>query len=292
MKTRIKKQQKLKLKILIQIIRKRFVDADISDSSSVVAYYLLLSMLPFILMLGSVITLFNVKAQIIIPYLKEIFPTNIYHSIEKPITHLLTSHPEGALFIFSAIMTTWAVSRGVSGLQRVLNRIYGIDDNQNFIIRRLLSFGLTFIFFITLFLMAIIISFGNNILNYLQQIFNFDIKFVTLFVTLKWPVTFISMFIFVLILYTIIPNAKISIKRALPGSIFTTIGWLLIAQIFSFFTQHLVQKYHSYGLIGTMIIVILWLKITSIIICIGALMNSVITEYKQDIKNKKEISFK
>ena len=276
----------LKLKTLIKVVRLRTQEADISDSSSVVAYYLLLSLLPLILMLGSIVTLFDFKAAIILPYLQELFPPDIYKLITKPVTKLLSSQPEGMLFIISALMTIWAVSRGVNGLQRVLNRTYGVEDKYNFIIRRLFSFGMTFIFFVSMFLLEIVISFGNTILEYLQKIWHFDIRFINLFTTLKWPLTLIMMFLIMLIMYTIIPNTKIKLLDAVPGAIFTTIGWILLAQVFGIFAHHLAVKYASYGVIGTMIIIILWLKLAAIIICVGAVVNAVIHDYKQDIKKK------
>lgn len=277
-------QDNLKLKTIIRVVSQRTLEADISDSSSVIAYYLLLSLLPLILMLGSIVTLFDFKAQLILPYLQEIFPTGIYQLIMKPAEKLLSSQPEGFLFVISAIITIWAVSRGVNGLQKILNRIYGVEEKYNFIIRRLFNFGMTFVFFVAMILLAIVISFGNTILEYFQRILHFDIKFISLFTTLKWPVTFIMLFIITIIMYTLIPNNKIKLRDAIPGSLFTTIGWIILAQVFGIFAHHLAIKYASYGVIGTMIIVILWLKLAAIIICIGAVINAVIVELKSKEK--------
>lgn len=264
------------------MVKTRVVEADISDSSSVIAYYLLLSLLPLILMFGSIISTLQYRANLILPYIKNLIPKDIYQLILPSLNKLFKNQPDGYLFVVATIMTIWAVSRGVNGLQRILNRIYGVDQRYNFILMRLFSFGLTFVFFITMGLLAIVISFGNNILEYLQEVFHFDIKFIHLFMTLKWPITIIAMFLIMCLMYFVIPNAKITLKQVVPGALFTTSGWLILAKVFGIFAHHFAHRYYSYGIIGTLIIVVLWLKIAAIIICIGAVINAVITEWQND----------
>lgn len=275
----MKKLQNKRLSSFIKIVTARMTEAEIGNSSSVVAYYLLLSMFPLILILGGIVGMLHLNPHEILPYVKEMFPAEIYQVIEGSLTNLLVGDEgNGGIMTFAAIATFWAASKGINGMQQALNKAYGVDQRKNFVVARLFSFGIMFVIFFLMILVGIVFALGTFVLDYLQGIFHFNNEFVQLFTTLKWPVTIVVMFVFMMLVYRIVPNARITLKQVIPGSVFATIGWILLAQVFGRFAHHMTQTYASYGLVGTMMIIMIWLKFVAIIIVLGGVMNAVITE--------------
>lgn len=270
---------KSKLKEFIRVFSTRMTDAEIGNSSSVVSYYLLLSMFPLILILGGIIGWLHLNPHEVLPYIKEVFPTEIYSMLEGTISRLLNGQTgNGGVITFAAVATFWAASKGINGMQRAMNKAYGVDQRQNFVVARLFSFGIMFVVFFLMIFLGIVFSLGTFVLNYFQHVFHFNTEIVELFTTLKWPVTIVVMFLFLLVIYRIVPNAKITFKQVVPGTIFATIGWILLAQVFGRFAHHMTQSYAIYGLVGTMMVIMIWLKFAAIIIVLGGILNAVTTE--------------
>lgn len=254
-------------------------DAEMGNSSSVVAYYLLLSIFPLILILGGIIGWLHLNPNEVLPYIKEVFPTEIYSILEGTIMRLLSGQAgSDGIMTFAAVATFWAASKGINGMQRAMNKAYGVDQRQNFVVARLFSFGIMFVIFFLMLLLGVIFSFGTFVLNYFQHVFHFNMRFVELFATLRWPVTIVVMFFFLLVIYRIVPNAKITLKQVIPGAVFSTIGWILLAQVFGRFAHHMTKSYAIYGLVGTMMVIMIWLKFAAMIVVFGGILNAVTTE--------------
>ena len=281
-----------KVKEFIQVVTQRFKEAEIGNSSSVVAYYLLLSLFPLIISLGSAIGVAHLDPNKVLPYVKELFPTNIYHLLEGTIVKIIDNSSSGSLLTVAAVIMIWTASKSINGLQQAMNKVYGVDQRKNFIVSRLFAFGFMFVMFFFLLIIALVFSLGTAILSYGQHLFHFDIKIVNMFATLKWPITIIVMFLVLLLIYRIVPNAKITFHQVIPGAIFSTFSWLLLSQLFGKFAHHLVEKYSSYGIIGTMMIIMIWLKLTAIILVMGGVINAVVTEMKTDTIQERDDSLK
>lgn len=266
---------------LIDITKQRMIAAEVGNSSCVVAYYFLLSMFPLVIMLGSAISFIHLSPTEVLPYLKQLFPTDIYQLLEGTIVKLLSTTDRGGLFTVAAVMTFWAASKSVNGLQRAMNKAYGVEKRKNFIIARLFSFSFIIILFFFILFVALAFSIGTFLLTYIHRYIPFDPRFIDLFTTVKWPVTIMMMFLVMLIIYRLVPNAKVCLHQVWRGALFSTVGWLALAQLFGRFAHHLLVRYSSYGMIGTMMVIILWLKLAAIIIVLGGVINAVTTELKE-----------
>lgn len=271
-----------KMKEFYTVVKDRFTEAEVGNSSTVVAYYLLLSLFPLIISLGSAIGMAHLDPDIVLPYIKELFPASIYHLLEGTIVKIINNSSGGGLLTVAAIAVFWTASKSVNGLQQAMNKVYGVDQRKNFIVARLFAFGFMFVMLFVLLFIGLVFSVGTLVLSYLQRMIHFDIRIVEFFTTVKWPVTIIVMILVMILIYRVLPNAKITFKEVVPGAIFTTICWLLLSQLFGSFAHHLFEKYSSYGIIGTMMIIMLWLKLTAIIIVMGGVINAIITEWKND----------
>ena len=77
----------------------------------------------------------------------------------------------------------------------------------------------------------------------------------------------------------------------MPGAIFSTVGWMLLSQIFGLYVKYFSSRIASYQIIGSFIILMLWLNFAATIIILGAIVNAVVDEYLSGDKEKKQPSF-
>lgn len=68
------------------------------------------------------------------------------------------------------------------------------------------------------------------------------------------------------------------LRSVLPGAALTTVGWLILAQAFSLYIRYFGTSWNSYGAIGAVIILLLWLNYSATILMVGAVLNVVIEE--------------
>ncbi len=75
-------------------------------------------------------------------------------------------------------------------------------------------------------------------------------------------------------------GSRTSFIKALPGSIFTTLGWIGSSVLFSFYVNNFGEYAVTYGSLGGIIVFLIWLFISSIIIVLGGEVNATIEYLK------------
>ncbi len=136
-----------------------------------------------------------------------------------------------------------------------------------------------FLFLIGVVVIAMVFTLGQSVIDYILPIFNLPDAISGIFGTLKWPVTVISLFLTMSIIYGILPNVKIRLRHIFPGAAFTTVGWLVLTQFFGLYTKYFSTGFNSYGPIGVFIIFMLWLDFAATLIIVGGVINAVLEEY-------------
>jgi membrane protein len=88
-----------------------------------------------------------------------------------------------------------------------------------------------------------------------------------------------------MILYSVAPNVKLTIKQVILGAVTATVGWQVISVLFSTYVSNFGNFTATYGSIGGVIILMLWFFLTGIMLVIGGEINA--TLYLQKKKTTK-----
>lgn len=262
-----------------ETIQRKYQEAEVTNSSVVIAYYLLLSFFPIVIIIGNLLPLLNLDINTILPYFSTIIPEAIYQEIVETIHRLLTSSSSGMLS-FGIIAAFWAASKGMNAMQVSMNKAYGVEPRKNMFVIRLASLAFTLILVLGIVALVLVFSFGQVVLNYLTPLLQLPEELVAIFQSVKWPVTlFVLLFVFTLVYY-MVPNAQVKVKFVLPGAIFATIGWVLLSQAFAIYVRYFSGRTLSYGSVGIFIVLMLWLNGSGIVLTLGAVINASIDEFR------------
>lgn len=278
---KVKKNKKLMR--FIETTQARMIDSEISNTSVVVAYYLLLSLFPLLIAVGNILPYLNINPNDVLPYIAEVIPQAIFKDLEPAIQAVLTQRSSGLLSV-SAVAALWSASQSINALQIAMNKAYGVMPRKNFIIVRVVSLLVILLFLIAMVGVIVILGLGQNIVEFLQPIFHFTIDFVDTFQTLKWPVTSVALFVIMSLIFFVVPNAKLTIRSVLPGAIFATVGWMILSQAFGLYLKYFSSKIASYQIIGSFIVLMLWLNFAATIMILGGIINAVVEEYFSESK--------
>jgi membrane protein len=185
----------------------------------------------------------------------------------------------GRLIAVIGFVTTIILStNGVAVILKGLNRAYKVEETRSFVYTRILSFLMLLVNVLVLFLTINVIIFGKVIIMFLVANFDFSKGWAFTILTLRWPISFLALYIMAFLSYYILPdlrgNEAFKRKSALPGTIFFTTFWLLGSWGFSIYVNNLSTYNIVYGTIGAFFILMIWLYYTSILLLIGGEINS------------------
>lgn len=269
-----------KSETFLKALLKRFNEAEVVNNSIVLAYYLLLSFFPLVMLLGTLLPLFQIRVNTVLEYIETAVPKTIYN-ITEPIVKDFLGSGNGELFSFSLVMTVFSASQAVAAFQRTVNRAYGVAKYQNPIINRVVSFFLTVVIIAIMAVLVFLFSFGQTLVSYLTPILNLPTHLFALVGQLKWPVTIVGLFVGLSLLYYLVPNAKIRFKYVIPGTVFATIGTMVLSQVFSFYLRIFARSVTSYKTLGTFIAIMFWLNFSAMIIMFGGVLNATWQELRE-----------
>ncbi|MEE6674108.1 YihY/virulence factor BrkB family protein [Pediococcus acidilactici] len=269
-----------KSKTFLKALLRRFNESEVVNNSIVLAYYLLLSFFPLVMLLGTLLPLFQIRVNTVLEYIETAVPETIYN-ITEPIVKDFLGSGNGELFSFSLLMTVFSASQAVAAFQRTVNRAYGVAKYQNPIINRVVSFFLTVVIIAIMGVLVFLFSFGQTLVSYLTPILNLPTHLFALVGQLKWPVTIVGLFVGLSLLYYLVPNAKIRFKYVIPGSIFATVGTMVLSQVFSFYLRIFARSVTSYKTLGTFIAIMFWLNFSAMIIMFGGVLNATWQELRE-----------
>lgn len=269
-----------KSETFLKALLKRFNEAEVVNNSIVLAYYLLLSFFPLVMLLGTLLPLFQIRVNTVLEYIETAVPETIYN-ITEPIVKDFLGSGNGELFSFSLVMTVFSASQAVAAFQRTVNRAYGVAKYQNPIINRVVSFFLTVVIIAIMAVLVFLFSFGQTLVSYLTPILNLSTHLFALVGQLKWPVTIVGLFVGLSLLYYLVPNAKIRFKYVIPGTVFATIGTMVLSQVFSFYLRIFARSVTSYKTLGTFIAIMFWLNFSAMIIMFGGVLNATWQELRE-----------
>lgn len=261
----------------MRLFMHHFQMAQVSSSAATLAYYTLLSIFPGILIVGNLLPMMGIGAREVSSYLASAIPESVYSFIQ-PIVYDFLQHGSGGMLTTGAIVALWSTSQGIAAFQRSVNHAYGVAENQNPIMNRVLSFIWMVVVIFILFVLAITYGIGEMVLANLQPIFHYNMKYIKMFTQLRWPVTFMGLFIALTLLYYFVPNAHVHLRFVLVGSLVVTLCWMGLSRIFSLYAYFMNSRIISYKTIGAFMAMMIWLDFSGMLVMLGATINATLQE--------------
>jgi membrane protein len=213
--------------------------------------------------------------------IRDFAPVEAMDLIEKNVQEIMDQR-NGGLLSFGIIGTIWSASNGISAIVTAFNKAYNVKESRSFIVSRGMAILLTFGMIFVLILAIVLPIFGREIGIFLFSQLGYTSEFIKLWNTLSLLVSAIILFLIFTGLYWIAPNVKLKCRSAFPGAAFATLGWIISSVCLSFYVGNISNYSLTYGSIGAIIVLMIWLYISAFIIILGGEINAFYSE-----KNRK-----
>ena len=235
----------------------------------------LFTLIPYIPIVDLQETLMELITTILPPHTNEIAFSTIYDIINNPRSGLLS---------IGFVLTIFFATNGVNSLIEAFNSSYHINESRSIIQQRLLSLGITFLLSCILMITILLIIFSKTVVNYLISAEIIENKSIEYILFGKWMVIIIMLFVGISIIYHFGPTIKKKFQLFTPGSIISTCLIIVTSSFFNYYISNFAEYNKVYGSIGTLIIILLWMYINSIILLIGFELNASIFNAKKQKK--------
>ncbi|CDQ18578.1 membrane protein [Halobacillus karajensis] len=234
------------------------------------AYYYLLSIVPLLILVLSILPYLNIDAETAIQAMSNVIPSDTAEVFRENMVAVV-ERPNGGLLTLGILGTLWSASNGINAFIQSSNMAYNVEETRSFIQVRLLSIGLTIGMIIAILVALLLPVFGQVIIDMI----NLPGQTAVLLQVLRWSLSVVVIGGVLMALYHFAPNKNIPFKHILPGAILTAVLWQLISLAFSFYVSNFGSYTATYGSLGGIIILMLWFFLTGIILMVGAEINVV-----------------
>lgn len=252
-----------------------FVHFDLSSKAAAITYSLLFALVPtllLILMLLASIGPSFIKGTEIINQLTNMVPEPVYETIKLYLPKINLT-PSTSALVITLVLFSWAASQGFGQIFSSIVAIYPPKKTGFSLPGRLVGLVLTILLMAFLFLTIIILSFGRAALELINRHWHL--------ITLSAGQTniilgLIGTSLLSLMFYGIY---RFAAKRssleipAMPGAIFAAGSWTLLSLVYSWYISSRTAWASIYGGLTNLVILLLWLNLSSLLVLIGSLIN-------------------
>jgi membrane protein len=243
----------------------------ITDLAATVTYYGILSLFPFLLMLVAVasVVITPDTAERIVQQLGQVAPGPATQILGDRIRQL-GGQQNVALLGFGALAALWSASGGTSALITALNRCYDVKEQRPWWKVRLIAIFMTLVAAV-LGLAAALVAVATAPLA--------DVVGGPLGMAIGWlrlPVAGLVMMLLWALLYYVLPDVQQSFRFITPGSVLGVVLWVIASWGFSRYVSSFGSYDKTYGSLGGVIVLLLWMWISSLVLLVGAETNALI----------------
>ena len=214
-------------------------------------------------------------------YLNTVLPPDAYSLLRTTFTQIVL-RPRGGLLSFGIALTIWAASAGMESLINALHIAYDARG-RGWAQDKWRSIWMTLGLAVFVTTALVLLFFGGLIGNQMAAGFGYGALFQTGWEFLRWGVIVGFIFFALELIYYLAPNVKQPWRSTTPGALFALISWLLISYGFKHYVARFGNYNATYGTLGGLMILMIWLYLTGVAILIGGEINSVLRTMSQPI---------
>ena len=278
---------------ILYILRRtlfRFTVNGGTDMAAALTYFTVLSIFPALLAIVSLLGIFGQgedSAAAILAFLKDNAPTQMYGILEDPIKQLTSGHGAGLVLLTGILSALWSASGYTGSFGRALNRVYGVREGRPGWLLKPINVLVTAVLIILVVLMILMMLLGVTVLDLVGQYVpeTVDMELIKLiWLNGRWVLILLMAIGLITLLYAATPNVRrFKAWRLSAGAALALAGMGLGAFGFTLYADNFSKYNATYGLIGGVIVMLLFIWIMNNMLLFGAHLDAEIMLMRQII---------
>ena len=241
---------------------------DVYSSGS--AFFIFISIIPFIMIVISLVPYFSFTQADVITQIDRFIPDDFHVATEVLVKDLYNR--SRAILPVSVIALLWSSSRGILAITKGLNRLNFVEENRNYFIVRGLAMLYTVLLVIGVVLLVFMGVFGKRIFRLVETNYPELHDMASTIYQYSDLITILVLFILFLFMYTFLPAKHMILRQQMPGALLATLVWWGFTELFSYYTLHY-NAYSMYGSLSMVVIMLVWIYAGLYFFFFGAWLN-------------------
>ena len=256
-----------------------FQEDNLTDWAAALTYYGLLALFPALIALISIVglvmdpqTLTNALTDVI----SRLGPASAVETFRKPIDSITGSGRAGVVLLVVGLAgALFSASGYIAAFSRASNEIYETREGRPVYklrpLQMLMSLGMVLV--LALVLVALVLT--GPIARAVGDAVGLGDTAVSVWHVGKWPVLLFVVLLMFAVLYYTAPNAKLpKFQWVSPGSAVAVVAWIVASALFAFYVANFPSYDKTYGTLGGVVTLLVWMWITNLALLFGAELNS------------------
>jgi membrane protein len=256
------------------------------NRASSLAFNFMLAFFPGTIFLFTLIPFIPIHhfQQHLLTLLSTVLPYNAYMTFESTIRYIVNIH-NVRLLSFGFLAALYFATNGIINLMRAFNRSSLVVEKRPWWTRRFVAIALTLVISFALLTAISVMIAGETIISYLKSHIDSHGHFWYYLIAFsRWIIVVAIFLVSISLLYRYGPANKVKWKFLSTGSILATGLAVITSMGFNYYINNFSSYNKFYGSLGTLIILMLWLYLNSLILLIGFELNASIDFSKRNIK--------
>jgi membrane protein len=266
-------------------IARRFIWETAMDNTTglaaQMAYLLLVALAPGLLFLWHLLGLFGTdpgKLHKIFLVLKGFMPPDpkVQDLLDTALASVVVTGPSGMLANAGIILGIYFGTVFIATISRALSHTHGVQEDRNWWSKYIVSFFLLFWFGITILVCFNLVVFGETLAGIAEVNFQLTIPLQEWVTLLNLPFTVLALILLALALYLFTPENYLTVKQALPGAVFFSLGWISVTKLFQFYVARYDRYNPTYLALASIIVLLTWMYLTCLFLLLGGKLNAIL----------------
>ena len=251
---------------------------DVLGRAAQLSFYFLLALFPLLIFVSAVLgQIFAENADLyhdMLSYLQAVMPPTAYSLVRGTVDEITTGTSGGKLSL-GLLATLWTASSGMEAVINGLNVAYDVTERRPWWRRRLVAINLTVLLAAISGIALLLALFGGRIGSFLADEYGYGDTFRRFWVAMQFAFPPLFMLLSFSLIYRFAPNVRAHGWQALVPGAFTGVTlWLGATAIFRIYLSYFDSYSKTYGSLGAVIVLMLWLYFSGLAILIGGEVNS------------------
>jgi membrane protein len=256
---------------------RRVQDDGMLTVAAAMAYYFFFSLFPFLLFLLALASVLPLRGldDWVLRYAAQIIPGEAYQMLERTVRGLLAV-PRSGLLSLGAGLALWTASSAMEAVIDGINRAYRVPDLRPWWRARSQAIGVTIALSALLILAFVASIFGGMLAELAGNRFGPPAEIAV--ILLRWTVVVVGATLLVAAINYVAPSTPKRWEWLTPGSVLFTLGFAVFSAAFSYYVDGFSSYDATYGSLGAVIVLLLWMYALAVFLLLGAELNALLEQ--------------
>lgn len=251
---------------------------DIPIHAANAGFFMILSIFPALVLMLSLLRYTGLQVSSLVELLGSIIPAPLMPTIGDLVLSTY-ENSSGTLVGVSALTVVWSASKGVHGLMKGLNTVYGVSEDRGWLYTRFISILYTFLFFGLLLMTLTLQVFGSSLLKLLPMARHTLLRVLTGIVDFRFFLLLLLQSGVFMLIFAFLPNGHNRLRDTAPGALLASLGWLTISDLYSVYVENFASLRNIYGSVYTIALSMLWLYLCLSMVFYSAAFNQYLEDH-------------